>query len=380
VPELRDIEKDVTNFLQETFSGSSVHLKVDFPDIRRLLAQVAVDVNDGDVTSYARKGHGLQRCLYLSLLRALAKRIREGLQTEVKRPIIILFEEPELFLHPSAQEQMRDALHEVSNRNQVILATHSPSMVSLDTLAQLIVVTKTRETKSGGAVGFTTVVLTPGEVRQVSQSEKDLLRILDLHRSSRVFFADRVLLVEGPSDVHLLNAIAERLGFGRLESKNCTIVEMGTKDKLRVGQEILGGLGIQTYALADLDFLWKGAEEYLANDPELSRFCQNLADQTRRVDADKQSHEKRRLTDADPALKAAARKLAQKLVSNKVFVLVEGEIEDYVGLSKSSKGEFVAAAREIAAGVRELKHQDELLHIFATFLGEPAKATIASPT
>jgi putative ATP-dependent endonuclease of OLD family len=374
VAELRDVENDVTNFLRETFAGSSVHLRVDFPDIQRLLAEVAVDVNDGDLTSYARKGHGLQRCLYLSLLRALAKKIREGVQTEVKRPIIILFEEPELFLHPSAQEQMRDALHEVSKKNQVVLATHSPSMVSLETLSQLIVVTKTRKAKGGDRVGFATVTLTPRRAQDVSQSEKDLLSILNLHRSSRLFFADRVLLVEGPSDVHLLNAIAERLGFGRLESKNCTIVEMGTKDKLRVGQEIVGGLGIETYALTDLDFLWRGAGEYLKDDPELSRFCERLADQTKAVDEDKRSDEKRRLTKADLELKAAAGKLAKKLVPKKVFVLVEGEIEDYVGLSKSSKGEYVTAAHEIVAGTRELKHQNEISTILRTFLnggGEP---------
>ncbi len=380
VPELRDVEHDVTSMLQETFAGSSVHLRVDFPDIQRLLAEVAVGVNDGDLTSYARKGHGLQRCLYLSLLRALAKRIREGFQTALKRPIIILFEEPELFLHPSAQEQMRDALQQVSKENQVVVATHSPTMVSLEGLSQLIVVTKTREAKSGDRVGFATVTQTPKKVRDVSHSEKDLLMILNLHRSSRLFFADRVLLVEGPSDVHLLNAIAEHLGFGRLESKNCAIVEMGTKDKLRVGQEIVGGLGIETYALTDLDFLWRGAGEYLKDDPELSRFCQELSDKTKDAAADKQSEQKRRLVKDDPDLKAAARKLGEKLVPNKVFVLLEGEIEDYVGLSKSSKGEYVAAAREIAVGEKELKHKEELSMIFKTFLGQTAEPTVTSQT
>jgi len=47
----------------------------------------------------------LQRTLYLSLLRALAARIR-GQTERVVRPFILLFEEPEAFLHPEGQIKM----------------------------------------------------------------------------------------------------------------------------------------------------------------------------------------------------------------------------------------------------------------------------------
>src|ERR1017187_169328 len=119
VQELRDVEADITKLLQETFTETSIRLNVELPDVKCLLADVAVEVDDGCVTPYFRKGHGLQRSLYLSLLRALAKRVRTA-QAAVHRPIILLFEEPELFLHPSAQEQMREALAQISKQNQVL--------------------------------------------------------------------------------------------------------------------------------------------------------------------------------------------------------------------------------------------------------------------
>lgn len=59
-------------------------------------------------------------------------------------------------------------------------------------------------------------------------------------------------------------------------------------------------------------------------------------------------------------------------------MLLEGEIEDYVGLSKSSKGEYVAAAHEIAAGTRGLKHEEEISAIFTAFLGRAAEPRMAS--
>jgi putative ATP-dependent endonuclease of OLD family len=343
VPELQDIEKDVTQLLQETFSETTVHLKAELPDVKRLLADIDVDIYDGVLTTYARKGHGLQRCLSLSLLRALAKKIRDGQQNKLKRPIIILFEEPELFLHPSAQDQMREALVQISKQNQVVIATHSPSMVSVGTLKQLVLVKKIREPIKDGAFGFATVKLAPNRIEAADHNEKDLLSILNLHRSSRVFFANRVLLVEGPSDVHLLNAIGERLKMGRLESRGCTIIEIGGKDKIKTAQDILASLGIEAFGLVDLDFVWRGAGCCLKEDGELSQFCQKLVEQTKGVEEKKISEEKRRLVKSD------------------------------AGLSKSSKGDYVQAASEIFAGTRTLLYEPELLKIFNTFVGKALK-------
>jgi len=85
VKELRDMESDITSLLRETFAESSVRLKVDLPDVKRLLGDVGIDVDDGDFTPYYRKGHGLQRALYLSLIRALANQLRRRNQSDSRQ-------------------------------------------------------------------------------------------------------------------------------------------------------------------------------------------------------------------------------------------------------------------------------------------------------
>ena len=360
VQELRDVEADITGLLQETFTETSVRLNVELPDVKRLLADVAVEVDDGCVTPYFRKGHGLQRSLYLSLLRALAKRVRAG-QAEVRRPVIILFEEPELFLHPSAQEQMREALAQISKQNQVLIATHSPSMVSIQNFGQLVLIQKNREQVEKGQGRLVTVTISKEAQAVPSQDEKDLLHILNLHRASRVFFFRRVLLVEGSSDVHLINAIATRF-VGNLESKDCTIVETGGKEKLLTFKELLEKLGITVSVLADDDFLWRGAGAIFKNDGEYSQFCEAVAK------FGKDSKLRREGLTKDAAAKKQAEVLIGKLAKQKVFVLSSGAIEHYVGLSENSKGDFVNAAKEICDGTRKLTEEKELETILKAFV------------
>ena len=361
VQELRDVEADITNLLQETFTETTIRLNVELPDVKRLLADVAVEVDDGCVTPYFRKGHGLQRSLYLSLLRALAKRVRTA-QTAVHRPIIILFEEPELFLHPSAQEQMREALAQSSKHNQVLIATHSPSMVSVQNFGQLVLIQKNREQIEKGQNRLMTVTISKDSSTAPSQDEKELLQILNLHRASRVFFFRRVLLVEGASDVHLVNAISNSLGLGNLEAKDCTVVEIGGKEKLLTFQELLGKLGVVACVLADDDFLWRGASAVFKNDPEYSQFCEAVSK------FGEESKLRRDGLTKDTNAQKQAESLVQKLANRKIFILSKGEIEHYVGLSEKSKGKYLLAAKEISNGTRPINEPKELKSILDKFI------------
>src|SRR5699024_7096052 len=67
-----------------------------------------------------------------ALLRAYASIRSTGLNDETRsdspRPCyVLLFEEPELYLHPRAQRQLMAALGTFSDEHQVLVTTHSPS-------------------------------------------------------------------------------------------------------------------------------------------------------------------------------------------------------------------------------------------------------------
>ena len=48
-----------------------------------------------------------------------------------KKPSILLFEEPELFLHPNMQKNLRENLIGLSKKNfQIFITTHSPYFIT----------------------------------------------------------------------------------------------------------------------------------------------------------------------------------------------------------------------------------------------------------
>ena len=67
----------------------------------------------------SHKGAGYRRLFMVARFRYLAKK-NKGLN------VIYLIEEPETFLHPSAQNDFLNAFRDLSDDNQVIITTHSP--------------------------------------------------------------------------------------------------------------------------------------------------------------------------------------------------------------------------------------------------------------
>lgn len=146
---LARIERRITGYLQKTFPQGKVRLKMELPTVKQILGGVDLLVRDGALWDpYYRQGHGIQRVLLLSLLRALAVELRERPEDAVRRPFMLLMEEPELFLYPLAQEQMRGALESISDANQVIYATHSPLLLSPSRLGGLIRLEKVLQSDS----------------------------------------------------------------------------------------------------------------------------------------------------------------------------------------------------------------------------------------
>lgn len=110
VDEIRAIESGITTYVQVNFPDCRALVRIGLPTLEEILKGVRIDSDDGRVSPFFLKGRGLQRALYLSLFRTLADRVRDVKGQGVSRPFILLVEEAELFLHPTAQGQMRTAL------------------------------------------------------------------------------------------------------------------------------------------------------------------------------------------------------------------------------------------------------------------------------
>ncbi len=85
-------------------------------------------------SSFHNLGHGAIRIAIFSLM--LCKYLASGVKQEhgdISKKYLVLFEKPELFLHPKLVKTLRELVYQVSNDSpfQVICASHSPQMIDL---------------------------------------------------------------------------------------------------------------------------------------------------------------------------------------------------------------------------------------------------------
>jgi predicted ATP-dependent endonuclease of OLD family len=103
--------------------------------IKNLVTHNVIDKNLKEEVDIKFVGQGLQRQLIYTLLKLSSKYIEKKIyQKKDFSPelTLILFEEPEAFLHPNQQESLNISLKALSSINdqQIIITTHSPIFVS----------------------------------------------------------------------------------------------------------------------------------------------------------------------------------------------------------------------------------------------------------
>lgn len=115
---------------------SDVELEPNVRSLEDTLTSMSVQVADVAVTDLADKGTGVRGGLIVAMLQHLA--------TSSRRSILFAVEEPESFLHPAAQEALRDDLESLADRQDVsvVITTHSPYVVSREPDAQVIAIRK----------------------------------------------------------------------------------------------------------------------------------------------------------------------------------------------------------------------------------------------
>jgi CRISPR-associated exonuclease Cas4 len=243
---------------------TTIDVEIFAPDINEVFrVGTTVWVNDGIKTDISRKGQGLQRAMIFALVRALAnimkaERIAIKAQKENEEPDLItlsrkaskstyfILEEPELYLHPQAQREIYDSLVELSKgNNQVIMCTHSSSFINLDQYKSICCIRKESLERGTTAFQCCDELFTDDEDKR----KFNLTYWINPDRSE-MFFARKVILVEGPTDKTVIPHLATTIGIFR---HDYTLIDCGSKSAIPSYLLLLHKYSIPYVVVYDLD-------------------------------------------------------------------------------------------------------------------------------
>ncbi len=257
--ELFELEKSLAQELKPW--EVSLDIEITPPDIEKLFQLgTSIFVNDGIRTPIEMKGHGIQRSLIFALFKEWAKTIRKTREqtTDVgvkksryaSQSTFFAIEEPELFLHPQAQRQIMVSLEELSNapNHQVFLCTHSTWFVDMDLYRSITLVRKP-SSEAGTLIAQSTKELFEGEDRPDKKNRLKMAYWFNPDRSE-LFFARKVVLVEGETEKIIFPLLAQRFGC---YDENVCIIDCGSKFNIPLYIEVLNAFGIQYFTAYDED-------------------------------------------------------------------------------------------------------------------------------
>ncbi|CUR51624.1 conserved protein of unknown function [Nitrosotalea devaniterrae] len=246
---------------------------------------------------------------------------------------LLIIDEPEIHLHPQMQKKCMSII-EYAQKDlnlQCIVATHSPVFITPETINSVYRFYKPTK--------FTKVV----HPLKITASDKDLINILNYTNSSKIFFVDQTVLVEGPSDEYFYKFFLDHYK----KNDNIEFLDIGGKKSFSTWKEFLEKYGLSVYFIADLDNVFEKDLEIIddsllltmksvfnAESYTVSKLGTDLEyEDSREYRNDLLNHVKQNQIQE-------WKKIEPKIISkysDKIFILKEGELEDYVGIKGRKK-------------------------------------------
>lgn len=255
---------ELNKIISSVFPESRLHARADLSDPDKSLKPAfTVELSSNIRTPVDQQGTGMVRSAVFGVLRFRQKWLSKREDKDIERSIIIGFEEPEICLHPSAANQMRDTICELSGQeSQIVATTHSPYLIDL--------ARKPRQVLNRFSIASGVVEVQPFSVTDAFKSLQDadrdylkmILKVDDY--VSRVFFTKRVVVIEGDTEEVVIRETLRRLDKEKqlVAFANTEVVKARGKASIIGLSKYLKAVGITPFVIHDRDGGNPGAEKF----------------------------------------------------------------------------------------------------------------------
>jgi predicted ATP-dependent endonuclease of OLD family len=206
--------------------------------------QGCIEKTNGEIFEISKASSGEKEILNM-LLGIFAFNVKNG---------VVIIDEPDLHLHPLWQNILLDLFFELSDQRgiQFMLATHSPTFITRRSIRNTLRVYAPN--------GESKVVIPP----PLDESEKDLFQIINVFNNSKIFFADKVILVEGPGDNLIYHSILKKLQPQFNKREVIEILDVQGTGNLEKFKKFLDKWQIGSYRIADKGYTSADEENLFA--------------------------------------------------------------------------------------------------------------------
>lgn len=246
----KDLKDDINTQLKKALSLMNVSIDINMLESKNedYYKNIKLSVDDGIETPLENKGSGLQSLIMIELFKFYCKIFNQS--------SLLILEEPELFLHPHAKRMLSDILNDFigNGENQIIITTHSEEFLNNVDIENINVIRKS-------SLGTKKSRISKENYGDGKELQK--LKIELQHKNAEMFFAEKVILVEGEEQVLIPEIIKKIYGKNILNNNDISIIKVGGKSYFEIYRKVLDELNISNYIIADYDILNKGLEPLL---------------------------------------------------------------------------------------------------------------------
>jgi len=273
VLEIQGLEDSLSAYVGEIFVGFKVSLDAKTEDVSDKALGIfsakpilRMGPQDGHMAPLDRQGSGARRTLLWSALKIASDRsgeaakktkakkdlveVDEAATAPLSRPHVLLLDEPEICLHPSAVRDACRVLYDLAAKGtgwQVMVTTHSPAFIDVSRDNTTIV----RVDRGDGGAIVGTTVFRPEKVK-LGSNDKETLKYLNQWDPyvGEFFFGGRTILVEGDTEYSAFREIVES---NRSKYRDVHIVRARGKYIIPILANIMNHFGGRYAVLHDTD-------------------------------------------------------------------------------------------------------------------------------